>query len=129
MTKKSKPPFPVIDMKATGKRILFLRLEKGFSVEDLSDFFGFTTPVAIYHWQEGKTLPTVDHLYALSLVFGTPIEGILQRKAMHLYLSELPAGMKDGDFVEFFMLAPKGGKFVLLQIDLPFMVHRLPRPP
>lgn len=129
MTKKTHPPFPVIDMKATGRKILLLRLEKGFSVEDLADFFGFSTPIAIYHWQEGKSLPTVDHLYALSLVLGTPMDAILQRKAMHLYLSELPPGLKDGDLIEFYMLAPKNGKFVLLQIDFPFIVHRLPRPP
>lgn len=54
MTKKSHPPFPVIDMKATGKKILLLWLEKGFTSNDLADFFGFGTPIAIYHWQRGE---------------------------------------------------------------------------
>ena len=40
--------FPVIDMIATGKNILSLRREKGFTVRDLQEFFGFEEPQAIY---------------------------------------------------------------------------------
>lgn len=69
--------FPVIDPIATGKNILTLRLEKGFSVRQLQEYFGFEEPQAIYRWQYGKTLPSVDNLYALSLVLGVPMEKIL----------------------------------------------------
>ena len=69
--------FPVIDQIATGKNILSLRKEKGLSVKDLQEYFGFEEPQAIYRWQYGKTLPSVDNLYALSTLLGVPMEEIL----------------------------------------------------
>lgn len=69
--------FPVIDLTATGKNILRLRKEKGLSVRDLQTFFGFEEPQAIYKWQQGKSLPTVDNLYALGAILKVPIEEIL----------------------------------------------------
>ena len=71
--------FPVIDPIATGKNILSLRKEKGLTVRDLQEFFGFEEPQAIYRWQYGKTLPSVDNLYALSSILEVPIERILVR--------------------------------------------------
>jgi len=73
----SNTAFPVIDPVATGKNILALRKEKGLTVRDLQEFFGFEEPQAIYRWQYGKTLPSVDNLYALSAVLGVPMERIL----------------------------------------------------
>ncbi|MBR5572829.1 MAG: helix-turn-helix transcriptional regulator [Oscillospiraceae bacterium] len=32
---------------------------------------------AIYHWQRGTCLPTVDHLCALSHLFNVPMDDIL----------------------------------------------------
>ena len=69
--------FPVIDQIATGKNILSLRKEKGLSVKDLQEYFGFEEPQAIYRWQYGKTLPSVDNLYALSALLEVPMERIL----------------------------------------------------
>lgn len=69
--------FPTIDLKETGRRIYELRLEKGYSVRDLQDFFGFEQPQAIYKWQWGQSLPSVDNLFALSRLFNTSIDDIL----------------------------------------------------
>lgn len=71
--------FPIIDPVATGKNILSLRKEKGLTVKDLQAFFGFEEPQAIYRWQYGKTLPSVDNLYALSSILKVPMERILVR--------------------------------------------------
>lgn len=70
-------PFPVIDLPATGENILRLRKERGFTVRDLQNFFGFEEPQAIYKWQKGQSLPTVDNLYALGILLDVPIEKIL----------------------------------------------------
>lgn len=59
---------PVIDVEATGKRIQFLRKSKNFSVKDLQPLFGFEFPQAIYRWEEGKYLPSIDTLFILMLV-------------------------------------------------------------
>ena len=69
--------FPVIDPVATGQNIKTLREEKGLTVRDLQAFFGFEEPQAIYRWQYGKTLPSVDNLYALSVILEVPMERIL----------------------------------------------------
>ena len=69
--------FPVIDLPATGANIRRLRQTKGLSVRDLQQFFGFEEPQAIYKWQRGQSLPTVDNLYALSTLLDVPMNDIL----------------------------------------------------
>lgn len=69
--------FPTIDLAATGANITRLRKDRGLSVRDLQSYFGFEEPVAIYKWQKGTTLPTVDNLYALSALLDVPMNEIL----------------------------------------------------
>lgn len=69
--------FPTIDPVATGKNIARLRKQCGLTVHDLQEYFGFDAPQAIYKWQKGITLPSLDNFYALSALFGRPMEEIL----------------------------------------------------
>lgn len=69
--------FPTINLKATGKHIAQLRKDRGLSVKDLQSYFGFDAPQAIYKWQSGVTLPSVDNLLALSVLLEVPIDSIL----------------------------------------------------
>ena len=69
--------FPIIDVQATGANILRLRKLNGLSVKDLQVYFGFEGPQAIYKWQWGQCLPSVDNLFALSKLFNTSIDEIL----------------------------------------------------
>ena len=69
--------YPTINVKATGARIRQLRKEKGIKVTELSEFMGFSEPQAVYKWQRGETLPSVDNLFALSRILETNIEDIL----------------------------------------------------
>ena len=62
----------VIDLVATGDNIRRLRMERGMTVRDLQNYFGFEEPRAIYKWQKGESLPTVDNLYALGTLFEVP---------------------------------------------------------
>ena len=68
---------PAIDMMATGKNITKLRQDAGLTVKDLQKMFGFTTPQAIYKWQHGTAMPTVDNLLVLAVVFGVHIDDII----------------------------------------------------
>ena len=68
---------PTIDMAATGRNIEAMRKAAGFSVRDLQDVFGFGTPQAIYKWQNGTTLPTVDNLIVLAALLHVRIDDIL----------------------------------------------------
>ena len=68
---------PVINMVKTGQNIMNLRVAAGLSVKDLQDIFGFATPQAIYKWQHGTTLPTIDNLVVLAAVFHVHMDEIL----------------------------------------------------
>ena len=68
---------PTIDMIRTGQNIHRLRVQAGVSVKDLQDIFGFATPQAIYKWQHGTALPTIDNMVVLAAVLGVRIDDIL----------------------------------------------------
>ena len=68
---------PTIDMTETGQNINRLRKQAGLSVKDLQDIFGFATPQAIYKWQQGAALPTIDNLVVLAAVLQVRLDDIL----------------------------------------------------
>lgn len=75
-------PFPVIDLLLTGRNIQLLREQRGLTVRQLQELLGFATPQAIYKWQHGDTLPSIDNLVALSAILGVSIDAILITKAI-----------------------------------------------
>ena len=68
---------PTIDLRKTGENITRLRKRSGLSVRQLQEILGFSAPQAIYKWQCGMSLPTVDNLIILSSVFHVSIDEIL----------------------------------------------------
>ena len=78
---------PTIDMVRTGQNINSLRKNAGVSVRDLQDVFGFATPQAIYKWQHGTALPTIDNLVVLAAVLGVKIDDILVMNDVQIVLS------------------------------------------
>lgn len=69
--------YRTIDPIATGANIVRLRKERGLTVRDLQSYFGFEEPQAIYKWQRGQSLPTVDNLYALGALLDVTMDEIL----------------------------------------------------
>ena len=68
---------PVIDMTATGRNIERLRKRAGLTVKDMQDVFGFSTPQAIYKWQRGTAMPTLDNLVVLAAIFNVTLDEII----------------------------------------------------
>lgn len=68
---------PTIDLAQTGANIVSLRKAAGLTVHDLQMVFGFNSPQAIYKWQNGAALPTVDNLIVLAVLFHVRIDDIL----------------------------------------------------
>ena len=68
---------PAIDMVATGRNIMKLRKAAGLSVREIQNIFGITTPQAIYKWQHGTAMPTIDNLVVLAAVLDVTIDEIL----------------------------------------------------
>ena len=69
--------FPVIDPVATGENITRLRKARGLTVRQIQEWFGFEEPQAIYKWQRGQSLPSVDNVYALGHLLNVSIDDIL----------------------------------------------------
>ena len=69
--------YPVIDLSATGRNIRSLRVKRGLSVGDLQSYFNFNEPRSIYKWEAGQCLPSIDNLYALSVLLRVPIDSII----------------------------------------------------
>ena len=80
--------FPVIDLEATDRNIVRLRRKRGLTVRDLQRYFGFEEPRAIYKWQHGENLPSVDNLYALSRILQVPMDSILVPRQLNILTSE-----------------------------------------
>ncbi len=77
---------PVIDQIATGERIKKIRKEQGFSVRDIQNIFGFDYPQAVYAWEQGKNVPTVDNLLVLASLFECDIEDMLVARQVRIIL-------------------------------------------
>ena len=65
-------------MKQTGINIRRIMDERGFTVKDIQKYLGLGSVQSVYHWLNGISLPTLDHLYALSGLFCLPIDDLLQ---------------------------------------------------
>ena len=68
---------PTIDLVKTGANIVDLRKSAGLTVHDLQMVFGFNSPQAIYKWQNGTALPSVDNLIVLAALLNVHIDDIL----------------------------------------------------
>ena len=69
--------WPIVDMTATGRNIVRLRKQAGMTVRDLQDVFGFSNPQAIFKWQRGQAMPTIDNLVVLAAVLGVGLDDII----------------------------------------------------
>ena len=68
---------PYINAVATGENIHRMRIEAGFSVREMQEVFGFTTPQAIYKWIRGTAMPSIDNLVILAAVLGVTMDEII----------------------------------------------------
>ena len=58
---------------------------------NMLSYFGFEEPQAIYKWQKGKSLPTVDNLYALAALLQVTVDDILVPLIFHILPREQQA--------------------------------------
>lgn len=68
---------PMIDMQRTGQRIQDMRIQHRMTVQDIQSVFGFNTPQAIYKWQQGRALPTLDNLVVLARLFDVKLDDLI----------------------------------------------------
>lgn len=68
---------PVIDKKATGINLRKIMDQRGLTVKDVQQYLGLGGVQSIYHWLNGKSMPTLDNLYALSELFQVSIDEMI----------------------------------------------------
>ena len=69
--------YPNIDRMRTGERIRALMEERGLSVQEVREHLSLGCVQSIYHWLEGRTLPSLDNLYALSELLMVPMDDMI----------------------------------------------------
>ena len=72
-----KRAYPVVNMVKTGQNIKRIMQVRGLTVKSIQEFLGLGTSQSIYHWFDGRSMPTLDNLYALSELFRLPVDAIL----------------------------------------------------
>ncbi len=82
-----KRKYPVIDIKRTGQNIKWMMQMRGLTVKDIQEFLELGTPQSIYHWFDGRNMPTIDNLYALSELFHLPVDALLKGNRRYFYSS------------------------------------------
>ena len=66
-----------IDMIQTGINISRLRKENGITIKQIQEAMGFNTPQAVYKWQRGESMPSLDNMLVLSQLLNTSVEEII----------------------------------------------------
>lgn len=68
---------PKFDAREIGRHLHELMEQHEMTVKDLQKILGLSCPQTIYHWLNGDSIPTIDHLYNLSHHFGICIDELL----------------------------------------------------
>lgn len=86
--------YPVIDSKKTGENLRRIINLRKVTIKEIQEYLGLSTVQAVYHWLNGRSIPSIDNLYALSMLLKVSIdelicgnrEELLFHKMMHIRL-------------------------------------------
>lgn len=70
--------FPLINKQETGIYLRKVMDERGITVRDVQEYLGLGSVQSVYHWLNGLSMPTIDNLYALSVLFQLPIDEMVR---------------------------------------------------
>ena len=69
--------YPNIDIKQTGILLETMIRSSGYSVKYIQEYLHLSCPQPIYRWFKGKILPSIDHMYALSILLGVHMDKLI----------------------------------------------------
>lgn len=69
----------MLDLAATGARIRQLRIQNESSVDALAEDMGVSVQ-AVYKWESGRSMLTIDNLVCLAYLFDVRIDDIVIKK-------------------------------------------------
>ena len=83
-----------LDVVKTGQRIRKAIPAKGYTVREMQELLSFECPQSIYRWFHGKTMPTIDSLFALSKILDMHMEDLLVAREIKEKVPEIPEKQK-----------------------------------
>ena len=75
---------PVINVVATAAKIKEYRIRAGYSVREIQNILSFSSPEAVYAYEKGKYLPTIDNMIIIASVYGVTIDEIIVRDVIEV---------------------------------------------
>lgn len=69
--------YPIIDMEKTGEWLRYLCKRKNITVTDIQEKLQIASNQAVYAWFNGKTLPSLNNMLALSDLMGIKINDMV----------------------------------------------------
>lgn len=70
--------YPTINKEETGNFLRNLLTKRGISIKKVQEYLGLACVQSIYHWLDGKKLPSLDNLYALSQFLQVPMDTLVK---------------------------------------------------
>ena len=74
-----------IDQTKTGIKLKMMLNAAGYSVRDIQEYLHLSYPQSIYRWFNGKILPSIDHLCALSKLLNVHMEELLVLQGQSIF--------------------------------------------
>lgn len=68
---------PHINVDDTGKQLKRIRKEHNFSVQDIQHQIGLISAQAIYKWERGQALPSLDNIVILAKLYEVTLDDLL----------------------------------------------------
>ena len=69
--------FPTIYLEETGKKLRKIMKERGIMVKEVQQDLGLGSVQSVYHWLNGISLPSIDNLYALSVLLDLSMDDLV----------------------------------------------------
>ena len=66
-----------IDQYKSGRKLKIMLETAGYDVKYIQDYLQLNCPQTVYRWYKGKTLPSLEHLLALSKLLKVHVEELL----------------------------------------------------
>lgn len=75
---------PVINVAATVAEIKEYRIRAGYLVREIQNILSFSSPEAVYAYEKGKYLPTIDNMIILADVYGVTVDDFIVRDVIEV---------------------------------------------
>ena len=75
---------PIINIEATAAKIKECRIRSGYSVREIQAILNFSSPEAIYSWEKGKYIPSIDNMIVIAELYGVSIDDFIVRDIIEI---------------------------------------------